>query len=608
MPFDPKPFLADLTERPGVYRMIAADDQVLYVGKAKNLKRRVSSYFRKNLASPRIARMVAQIGRIETTVTRSEAEALLLENNLIKGLNPRYNILFRDDKSYPYIAIGKGKWPRLYFFRGAPDKRAHYFGPYPSSEKVRQSIRLLQKTFLLRTCEEAVFANRSRPCLLYQIRRCAGPCVEGLTNETDYARNAQYAEWFLQGKQTEVIDRLEARMNAAAEQLEFELAAHFRDQMQALRQIAEQQAIESRKAEDVDIVVAVADGGLLCVNLAMVRGGQHFGDAPRFPATAEGGCAETEAIEAFLEQHYARYPLPPRLLVFPPLPELADDDGEAWPVAAPHGAVQRAWVEMALSNARIAIAARRNANAREGAGQLALQQTLGLDTPPARIECFDISHTQGELPVASCVVWRAADDTLTLGGLGKGGGMRPGDYRRFNIRDVTPGDDYAAIHQAVLRRYAKVVEGEGVLPDVVLIDGGKGQVEKAGEALAELGLSPMLIGISKGEGRKEGLESIVFADGRPTRTPGLDDPALRLLIEIRDEAHRFAITGHRARRAKARTTSRLDEIPGVGPARRKALIARFGGLPGVREATPEQLAQTPGISAELAKSIFENLH
>jgi excinuclease ABC subunit C len=561
--------------------------------------------------------MVAQIDHIETTVTRSEAEALLLENNLIKHLNPRYNILFRDDKSYPYIAIGKGKWPRLYFFRGAPDKRAHYFGPYPSSEKVRQSIRLLQKAFLLRTCEEAVFANRSRPCLLHQIKRCAGPCVAGLVGEADYAKNVQYAEWFLQGKGTDVIDRLEARMNEAAEKLEFELAAHFRDQMQALRQVAEQQAIESRKAEDVDIVAAVADGGLLCVNLAMVRGGQHFGDAPRFPATAEGGCSEAEAIEAFLEQHYARYPMPPRILVFPPLPETSEETSEetagnhgedTWPIAPAHGAVQRAWVEMAAANARIAIAARRNANTREGQGQRALQETLGLLSPPARIECFDISHTQGELPVASCVVWRAADDTVAQGGLGKGGGMRPGDYRRFNIRDVTPGDDYAAIRQAVLRRYAKVPEGEGTLPDVVLIDGGKGQVEKAGEALAELGLAPLLLGISKGEGRKEGLETILFADGRPSLTPGLGDPALRLLIEIRDEAHRFAITGHRARRAKARTVSRLDEIEGIGPARRKALIARFGGLSGVREASPEQLAQTPGISEELAKSIFGHFH
>ncbi|MDR1647485.1 MAG: excinuclease ABC subunit UvrC [Zoogloeaceae bacterium] len=600
--FDHKAFLPTLPELPGVYRMVAAEGVVLYVGKAKNLKKRVASYFRANLPSARIAMMVRQIDHIDTTVTRSEAEALLLENNLIKRLAPRYNILFRDDKSYPYIVMSKGDFPRLGFFRGIPNRRADYFGPYPSAAAVREGIELLQKMFRLRTCEDSSFNNRSRPCLLYQIQRCSGPCVAGLTQREAYAEDAQHAVWFLQGRQDEVTRRLTAAMEVAAQNLAFERAALYRDQLQALRRVSETQYIENRKREDVDILVAVREGDLLCLNLAMVRGGRHLGDRPLFPSG--GGDSEPEeAITAFIAQHYALHPAPARLLALP-LPAEPEEvaatleaaSGRPVPVMGARGAAQKAWVDMALQNARLAIAARNQSRIRQHVRQEALRQKLGLEKL-ARVECFDISHTRGELPVASCVVWQ--DE-----------GMKASDYRRFNIRDVEPGDDYAAIRQVVRRRYAKLATGEAeaVVPDLVLIDGGKGQVRMAAEALAELGVSLPVVGVAKGEGRKAGLESLIFPDGQTPLLLGGEDPALQLVIEIRDEAHRFAITGHRARRGKARTASKLEDIPGVGAARRKALIARFGGIAGVTEATVEQLAQTPGVSAALAETIYAALH
>jgi excinuclease ABC subunit C len=614
--FDFKAFLPLLPELPGVYRMLAENGAALYVGKARNLKKRVSSYFQKTQASPRIAMMVSQIKRIETTVTRSEAEALLLENNLIKQLSPRYNILFRDDKSYPYIVISRDEFPRLGFFRGSPDRRADYFGPFPSAFAVRDSLYLLQKMFRLRTCENSVFAHRSRPCLLYQIRRCSGPCVAGLVSPADYARDAQNAVWFLEGRQSEVLTRLTRAMESAAEKLAFEQAAAYRDQIQSLRQVQEKQCIESHRGEDVDVIVAAREAGQLCVNLAMVRGGRHLGDRPLFPARAKDLCADgadaATAIAAFITQHYAHYPAPTRLLVFP-LPEDAEEvmagleaaAGRVVPLARAHTAMHRAWVEMALKNARLAIAARNQSSEQQSRRVEALRQALALPEPLERIECFDISHTQGELPVASCVVYQ-------------GNNMRKSDYRRFNIRDIEPGDDYAAIRQAVSRRYAPLAEnreerreGDGAdnTPDLVLIDGGKGQVAIAARALEELGLAHLpVVGVSKGEGRKAGLESLVFPDGREALQLGIDDPALRLVVEIRDEAHRFALTGHRARRGKARNASRLDDIPGVGPARRKALLARFGGLPGVAAASVEQLAQTSGISPALAEIIYNALH
>jgi excinuclease ABC subunit C len=603
MSFDAKAFLASLTELPGVYRMLDAGGAVLYVGKAKNLKKRVSSYFRENVSSPRIAHMVSQIAAIETTSTRTEAEALLLENNLIKSLSPRYNILFRDDKSYPYIVVTKGEFPRLGFYRGNPDRKADYFGPYPSSWAVRDSIHLLQKMFRLRTCEDTVFSNRSRPCLLYQIKRCSGPCVE-LISPQDYAADIQLASIFLLGKQHEVNKRLTLSMEEASSRLAFEQAAVFRDQIQSLRQVQEKQFVSSSKGEDVDIVVALQAAGQLCVNIAMVRGGRHLGDRPLFPSNA-GESSASDAIAAFIHQHYAAHPAPARLLVLPfPTEEekgeaeisLAQLAGRHVPILEAYSVVNKAWVDMALQNAQLAILARNQATAQQEQRLAALQEALQLPEAIARIECFDISHTQGEATVASCVVYQ-------------GNGMKKADYRRFNIRDIQPGDDYAAMRQAVSRRYDSIAAGEGIAPDLILIDGGKGQVSSAFSALSDLGLAHLsMLGVAKGEGRKPGLESLIFPDGRePLQLPP-NHPALHLIQEIRDEAHRFAITGHRAQRSKARKTSKLDSLPGIGPARRKALVARFGGLAGVLAATADQLAEVTGISQEMADKIYSALH
>ncbi|PKO34916.1 MAG: excinuclease ABC subunit C [Betaproteobacteria bacterium HGW-Betaproteobacteria-7] len=605
MAFDAKSFLASLTELPGVYRMLGADGAVLYVGKAKNLKKRVASYFRGNLSSPRIAHMVSQIAAIETTPTRTEAEALLLENNLIKSLAPRYNILFRDDKSYPYIVLSRGQYPRLGFYRGNPDRKADYYGPYPSSWAVRDSIHLLQKMFRLRTCEDSVFANRSRPCLLYQIKRCSGPCV-GFIGPEDYASDLQLAAMFLSGKQQEVTKRLTRSMEEASARLAFEQAAIYRDQIQSLHQVQEKQFVSSSKGEDVDIVVAVKDAGQLCVNLAMVRGGRHLGDRPFFPSNA-GESTAADATAAFIRQHYAVHPAPARLLVSP-LPNeeeeadsaatLAELAGRTVPIQEARSLTQKAWVEMAVQNARLAILARNQATAQQEQRLAALQEALQLAEPIARIECFDISHTMGEKAVASCVVY-------------DGNKMKKSDYRRFNMRDITPGDDYAAMRQAVTRRYDGIANGEGVAPDLILIDGGKGQVASAWAALADLGLTHLnMIGVAKGEERKPGLESLIYPEavGRPPLNLPSDHPALHLIQEVRDEAHRFAITGHRAQRGKARKTSTLESLPGVGPARRKALVARFGGIAGVLAATPEQLSEVPGISREMAEKIHSALH
>lgn len=603
MTFDAKSFLATLTELPGVYRMLGADGAVLYVGKAKNLKKRVSSYFRDKLSSPRIAHMVSQIANIETTATRTEAEALLLENNLIKSLTPRYNILFRDDKSYPYIVLTRGDFPRLGFFRGTPDRKADYFGPYPSVWAVRDSIHLLQKMFRLRTCEDTVFANRSRPCLLYQIKRCSGPCVERVSAD-DYAADVQMAAMFLLGKQQEVTKRLTKSMEAASARLAFEQAALYRDQIQSLHQVQEKQFVSSSKGEDVDIVAAVKTADLLCVNLAMVRGGRHLGDRPIFPVNASD-VSEADALAAFVRQHYAIHPCPSRLLlnVLPTGEELAECEaaltelaGRSVPLVEARTLSQKAWVDMAVQNARLAILARSQASAQQAQRLLALQDALGLPEPIVRIECFDISHTMGESAVASCVVY-------------DGNKMKKSDYRRFNIKDITPGDDYAAMHQAVSRRYAGLASGDGVAPDLILIDGGRGQVASAFAALADLGLADLpMLGVAKGEARKPGLESLIFPDGRDPLNLPSDHPGLHLIQEVRDEAHRFAITGHRAQRGKSRKTSTLEALPGVGPARRKSLIARFGGLAGVRAASIDQLAEIPGISREMAESIYSALH
>ena len=602
-PFDAKELLATLTELPGVYRMLDASDQVLYVGKAKNLKKRGASYFRENHPSPRIALMVAQIARVQTTVTRSEAEALLLENNLIKSLSPRYNILFRDDKSYPYIVITREASPRLGFFRGNTDRKADYFGPFPSSSAVRDSLNLLQRMFRLRTCESSVFNNRSRPCLLYQIKRCSGPCVDLIAADA-YARDVHMASLFLQGRQQEIIGRLSEAMDQAAAELAFEQAAIFRDQIQSLRQVQDKQHVESGKGEDVDIVVVVAEGNMICVNLAMVRGGRHLGDKTQFPANA-GDSSPVDVLSAFLSQHYLIHPIPTRIYLNQALPDgevasaLAELAGRPVPMVEPRLTLQKVWVQMAEQNAKLAILARRNTLSRQSVRLEAVHELLALEVDEGqetRIECFDISHTQGESTVASCVVYQ-------------GDGMRKSEYRRFNIKDIQPGDDYAAIRQAVFRRYEKVASGDSVAPALILIDGGKGQVSSAFSALEELGLSHLpMLGVAKGEARKPGLEILVFADGRePVQLPA-EHPALHLIQEIRDEAHRFAVSGHRAQRSKTRRTSRLDEIAGIGPKRRKALISHFGGLQGISNAGIDQLTAVPGISRELAETIYTALH
>lgn len=603
MSFDAKAFLASLTELPGVYRMLDANENVLYVGKAKNLKKRVSSYFRENLSSPRIAHMVSQIANIATTPTRTEAEALLLENNLIKSLSPRYNILFRDDKSYPYIVLTRGEFPRLGFYRGNPDRKSDYFGPYPSSLAVRDSIHLLQKMFRLRTCEESVFSNRSRPCLLYQIKRCSGSCVDRISRD-EYAADVQLATMFLLGKQQEITQRLTDAMDHASERLAFEQAAIFRDQIQSLRQVQEKQYISSSKGEDVDIVVAIQEAGQMCLNLAMVRGGRHLGDRPMFPTNA-GDSTPADAIAAFIRQHYAAHPAPARLIASPmPTNEEGSDletlltelAGRPVPLFEPRSLLHKAWSDMAIQNAKLAVIARNQASAQQEQRLLALQEALGLNEGLRRIECFDISHTQGEATVASCVVY-------------DGNGMKKADYRRYNIRDIQPGDDYAAMRQVVTRRYEKVAAGEGVAPDLILIDGGKGQISSAHAALADLGLAELaMIGVAKGEDRKPGLETLIFPDDRLPLQLSSQHPALHLIQEIRDEAHRFAITGHRAKRSKARKTSTLESLPGIGPARRKALVSQFGGLAGVLEATIEQLVEVPGISREQAEKIHAALH
>lgn len=600
-----------LPERPGVYRFLAADGQVLYVGKARNLKSRVSSYFAKNLSSPRIALMVSKVAQLEVTPTPSESEALLLENHLIKQLAPKYNILFRDDKSYPYIRLTRETWPMIGLHRGSLSPNADYFGPYPNAWSVREAVHLLQKIFRLRTCEASVFNNRTRPCLLYQIKRCSGPCV-GLISESDYAEDVRAASMFVQGRHQEIIQRLTGLMEQAAEQLAFEQAALFRDQIQALHRARDTQIMDSHQAEDIDIIVAAEQGGSLCVNLAMVRGGRHLGDRPQFPQNANQleQATLSEVLSAFIEAHYAVHPAPGRVLVNVPVDEavvetMAGVLGRPLPMDLPHYTQHKAWVELAMNNAGLALTQRRQMQSLQGIRQSALLTALqnagtAIDQLN-RIECFDISHTQGEAAVASCVVW-VSDEK-------EGGGMRRSAYRRFNITDITPGDDYAAIHQAVYRRYKPNEQGvEAVRPDLLLIDGGKGQVAKASEALTELGLSDMpLVGVAKGLGRKPGLESLVFADGREPLHLNPDDPGLHLVQEIRDEAHRFALTGHRGRRQKARIASRLDDIAGIGPKRRKALMTCFGSVSAIQVASIEAIAAVPGMSEELAQRIHAAL-
>jgi excinuclease ABC subunit C len=600
--FDLRAFLASLPNLPGVYRMIGADESVLYVGKARDLKKRVASYFNKTGLSPRIQLMVAKIARVDITVTRTETEALLLENNLIKALSPRYNILFRDDKSYPYLMISAHAAPRLAYYRGTQDKASRYFGPYPNAWAVRETVNLVQRVFRLRTCEDTVFANRSRPCLLYQIKRCSGPCVNAISAE-DYAADVQRAVLFLEGKEDELLQDLTARMQAAADKLEFELAAAYRNQIQNLSKVREQQVIDRESERDADIIAAISEQGVWCVALAMVRGGRHLGDRHFFPKNTEE-VSGPEVLEAFIEQHYQDKPIPPRLIINQPLDTgaladlLSPQAGRRVGITGSPQGEGRVWLSMAEKGARVALVQQQAQTASQETRLAALRDAL--DMPALqRIECFDISHTMGEATVASCVVFDH-------------GKMQNSEYRRYNISGITPGDDYAAMRDALTRRYRKLQEtggeGDGKRPDLVLIDGGAGQLNVAKEVMAELGASDIeLIGVAKGPERKPGMEELVFTDSR-VQSLRADDPALHLIQTIRDEAHRFAITGHRARRGKARTHSTLEDVPGIGPARRKTLLERFGGLQGVAGASVETLAQVPGISRELAQRIYDALH
>lgn len=637
--------VAALPPLPGVYRYFDAEGVLLYVGKAINLKRRVSSYFQKDHGGTRIGHMVGKIARLETTVVRSEAEALLLENNLIKTLHPKYNILFRDDKSYPYLKItgvsqrdGKDGepafqvFPRMAYYRGSVDKKHRYFGPYPSAWAVKESMQLLQKVFRLRTCEDTVFANRSRPCLLYQIKRCTGPCV-GLISPEAYALDVGNAEAMLRGETQELMRQLEARMMEHAEKLEYEKAAEVRNQITALSRVLHQQAIETADDKDVDILAVKVQGGRACVNLAMVRGGRHLGDRPYFPANlgdaasvysseqeldaAAARPVEELVLDAFIAQHYVGVAIPPTLIVSHAVDRklvelLIEQTGIRIGVVQQPREQRRIWLEMAQKNADIQLARLLAEEGSQQARTRALAEALDLpeeSLDKLSIECFDISHTSGESTQASCVVFHHHK-------------MQSSEYRRFNIEGITGGDDYAAMRQVLMRRYKPVAEAQREaggaeltgkqphLPDLVLVDGGKGQVSMAREVFTELGLDiSRIVGVEKGEGRKVGLEELVFADGRDKVYLGHDSAALMLVAQIRDEAHRFAITGMRAARAKVRVGGgQLEEIPGVGPKKRARLLQRFGGVRGVAEASVEDLMTVEGISATLADEIYRALH
>ena len=586
--FDTKAFVAGLPNLPGVYRMLGKDGEALYVGKARDLKKRVASYFNKSAHGPRTQLMIGQVAAIEVTATRSEGEALLLENNLIKSLAPRYNILFRDDKSYPYLTITGHPFPRLGFHRGAKDKRHHYFGPFPHAYAVRESIQLLQRVFRLRTCEDTVFAHRSRPCLLHQIKRCTAPCTGQISPEA-YAEDVANAALFLEGREDDVITNLTRKMKGASDARRYEQAAAYRDQVRALSRVQVRQYVESNRGVDADVVACVVDGEIACVNLVMIRTGRHVGDRSFFPANAEGA-APAEVVAAFLEQHYVEQPAPGLVVTS----EAAQIEGIN--ITNPSHGERRVWLDMARKNALLAIAQRVRDRATQEGRLLALREALGLPEGAQRVECFDISHTMGEATVASCVVYDRQQ-------------MQKSEYRRFNIRDIAPGDDYAAMKQALARRYERVTAEAGRIPDLILIDGGRGQVGSARAALADLGLHQVcVVGVAKGPERRPGEEELVLESEARGLELAPSHPGLHLIQAIRDEAHRFALLGHRARRGKARTTSMLNEIRGIGAKRRQALIEHFGGLRGVQAAAIDDIARVEGISRPLAERIYRHLH
>ena len=586
--FDAKAFVAGLPNLPGVYRMLGKGGEALYVGKARDLRKRVASYFHKQSHGPRTQMMLSQVASVEVTATRSEGEALLLENNFIKSLAPRYNILFRDDKSYPYLTITGHRFPRLGFHRGAKDKSHRYFGPFPHAYAVRESIQLLQRVFRLRTCEDTVFEHRSRPCLLHQIKRCTAPCT-GRISAALYAEDVANAALFLEGREADVIGNLNRKMNDASRSRRYEEAAAYRDQVRALSRMQARQYVESNRGVDADVVACVIEGGIACVNLVMIRTGRHVGDRSFFPANAEGATS-SEVMLAFLEQHYVEQPSP-GLVVTSEAVEL-----EGMQVVNPSHGERKVWLDMARKNALLAIAQRVRDRATQEGRLLALREALGLPEGAQRIECFDISHTMGEATVASCVVYDRSQ-------------MQKAEYRRFNIRDVTPGDDYAAMRQALARRYERVTAEAGRVPDLILIDGGKGQVNVAFSVLRDLGLHQVgVVGVAKGAARKPGEEELIIESESRRLQLAASHPGLHLIQAIRDEAHRFAVLGHRARRGKARTTSLLTEIPGIGARRRQALIEHFGGLRGVQAAAIDDIAKVQGISRPLAERIYRHLH
>ncbi len=591
-----------LPEKPGVYQMYAKNGELLYIGKAVNLKKRVNSYFTKRHQSLRIGRMVQQIVDIKTTVTATEAEALLLESNLIKSLRPRYNILLRDDKSYPWIHVTtRAEFPRLSFHRGALNRRDRYFGPYPSASAVRFTLNQLQKVFKVRLCEDSYFANRSRPCLQYQIKRCSAPCV-GLIDRDAYARDIRDSIRFLEGKSEDIIAEKIERMEAASRALAFEQAAEYRDQIEMLRKISQQQAI-SGASGNVDVIAAVVKGGRACVQVFFIRQGNSLGNRAWYPRLPDADATPAEVLAAFVAQFYNSREIPERIIVSEALAEqtlyeemLSQRAGRKVSIQSSVRGKRARWLEMALANARLALGSKIETRENQRARVDSLQEILQLDARPARIECFDISHTQGESTTASCVVF---DE----------GAPNTSEYRRFNIRGVTAGDDYAAMRQALTRRYSRLLKERAPLPDILFVDGGKGQLRQAREVMEELAIQGMtLVGIAKGEGRKSGLETL-FVAGRAQglRLPA-NSPGFLLVQHLRDESHRFAITGHRARRGKRRTQSTLEDIPGLGPKRRQALLKAFGGIKGVTRASVDELQKVPGISKKLARQVYDVYH
>jgi excinuclease ABC subunit C len=599
-PFDLDSFLAALPARPGVYRMLGTDDTILYVGKARHLKNRVSSYFHGRTHADKTLALLAQVKRIEVTVTASETEALLLEFNLIKRHRPRYNVLLKDDKSFPYIHLTAHEFPRLAYYRGTRKLPGRFFGPYPNSVAARETLQLLQKLFRIRPCEDTFFANRSRPCLQHQIGRCSAPCV-GLVTREAYAQDIADAAKVLEGRNTELITDLGGRMEAAAERLQFEAAARFRDQIAMLKQIQASQSMTRIAGRDIDAVAVAGRGPEYCVAVVFVRGGRNLGSTNFFPRGGLGG--EGEALAAFLSQYYLMREAPDEILVGRAVEDvdlleaaLRERAGRNVPIRCGVRGTRARWLEMARTNAELGLKMKASSRATVAAQLAALADDLGLDRVPERIECFDVSHTMGESAIAACVV------------LGPEGPIKA-DYRRFNLDGLTPGDDYEGLRQAVTRHFTRVLRGERPMPDVLLIDGGAGQLQAARDAFATLGIDgPLTVGVAKGADRRVGQERLFLAGQDTPLILGPESPALRLIQRVRDEAHRFAIAGHRKARARSRLESLLEEIPGLGPARRRELLKAFGGLQGVRQASVEDLAKVHGISRALAGLIFERMN